>query len=171
MKMEININAGDKRKRVFLVDHFPISRLAIGEWLSLTDDLSVCGEADNEEAALAGVRRLKPDVVVTEVLRQQDLGFIRGLHKRYPRLPILVFSFRDEEWYAARALEAGADGYLMKGMSPAGLVNGIRSALEGRVVLSSEMRAQLLLKCASRRKPSMLLRGAPPRPCSGGKRT
>src|SRR4051794_15479425 len=136
MKMDININPGSRRKRVFLVDHFPISRLAIGEWLSQTEDLTVCGDAENEEAAFTGVRRLQPDVVVTEVLHQQDLGFIRGLHKKYPWLPFLVFSFRDEDWFAPRTLEAGANGCLMKVLSPAGLVDGIRSTLEGRVVLS-----------------------------------
>jgi DNA-binding NarL/FixJ family response regulator len=63
-----------------------------------------------------------------------------------------VFSFRDEGWYAPRALEAGADGYLMKGVTVEDLLNGIRQALEGRVVLSAEMRVRLLLKCLRRHR-------------------
>ena len=118
--------------------------MAFSEWLKQTPDLTLCGEADSAANALAAVGRLQPDVVVTEVLRQQDLGFIRSLHHHFPKLPILVFSFRDEEWYAPRALEAGAEGYLMKGVAPAELLEGIRAALEGRVVLSSKMRATLL---------------------------
>src|SRR5690349_13080287 len=104
MKLANKPNGVGGRKRVFLVDQFPISRLAVSEWLKRTPDLAVCGEADSEAPALTAVGRLAPDLVVTEVLRQQDLGFIRSLHKRYPRLPILVFSFRDEHWYAPRAL-------------------------------------------------------------------
>ena len=152
-----------KRKRVFLVDQFPITRLAVSEWLEQTPDLRVCGQADTEETALTAVRHLQPDLVVTEVLRQQDLGFIRSLHKRHPRVPILVFSFRDEEWYAPLALEAGADGYLMKGVSAAGLTDGIRATLEGRVVLSPQMRAKLLVKCMRRNYVSA--RNKRHRPC------
>ena len=118
MKANEDIKVQDKRKRVFLVDQFPITRMAVSEWLRQTSELSVCGEADNATSALAAVSNLKPDLVVTEIINQQDLGFIQSLRRRCPRLPILVYSFRDEEWYAPRALEAGADGYLTKGAAP-----------------------------------------------------
>jgi DNA-binding NarL/FixJ family response regulator len=103
---------------------------------------------------------LKPDLVVTEILRAQDLGFIRNLHQRHPGLPILVFSFRDEGWYAPLALAAGADGYLMKGVSVAELVEGIRRILLGRMVLSPTVRAQLQEKCGRRSRGA-----SPPRKC------
>jgi DNA-binding NarL/FixJ family response regulator len=124
--------------------------LAVAEWLKQTPDLTLCGEADSALTALQAVVRLKPDIVVTEILRQQDLGFIHSLHEQHPRLPILVFSFRDETWYAPLALAAGADGYLMKGVSVAQLAEGIRRTLEGRVVLSPHMRAEFLSKCVRR---------------------
>jgi DNA-binding NarL/FixJ family response regulator len=87
-----------KPKRVFLVDQFSIVRLAVAEWLNRTADLTVCGQADTATRALALIEQLKPDIVVTEILGQQDLEFIETLHKRHRRLPILVFSFRDETW-------------------------------------------------------------------------
>ncbi len=147
------------RRRVFLVDQFPIVRAAVSEWLERTPDLTLCGQADCVTSGLAGIRRLKPDVVVTEILCQQDLGFIKVLHRRHPRLPILVFSFRDEGWYAPRALEAGADGYLMKGVSMDRLVSGIRAASQGQVVLSPEMKTHPLVKCLSRRRPGPAAHG------------
>jgi DNA-binding NarL/FixJ family response regulator len=159
MKIRGKIEMPQKPKRVFLVDQFPISRLAVGEWLKQTRDLALCGEADNTAGALKAVAKLKPDIVVTEILRQQDLGFIESLHKAFRHLPILVFSFRDEAWYAPRALEAGADGYLMKGVNVTDLLDGIRNALEGRVVLSSNMRARLLIRCLSRRRGLAPTRG------------
>jgi len=137
-----------------LVDQFPISRLAFAEWLKQVPDLRLCGEADCAATALKAIAHLKPDIVVTEVLRQQDLEFIHNLHQQHPRLPILVFSFRDESWYAPLALKAGADGYLMKGVTLDGLMNGIRSTLEGRIVLSPEMRALLLMNCSGRKHTS-----------------
>jgi DNA-binding NarL/FixJ family response regulator len=158
--------AGGRRHRVFLVDQFPVSRLAVSEWLKETPDLTVCGEADGPTRALAAVADLKPDVVVTEILRQQDLGFVQSLRERHPGLPILVFSFRDEEWYAPRALAAGADGYLMKGVSKDGLLEGIRGALAGRVVLSLEMRARMLRKCFGAYRAAMPVGKSLRRHCS-----
>jgi DNA-binding NarL/FixJ family response regulator len=154
MKLKTKSESARKRKRVFLADQFSIVRLAVSEWLEHTHDLTVCGQADNSGDALKAVRRLKPDIVVTEIFGQQDLQFVQTLHKQHPRMPILVFSFRDEECYAPRALEAGADGYLLKGVSAKGLVDGIRRTLEGRVVLSPNMRYQLLVKCLRHRATS-----------------
>ena len=150
MKAKTEIKAPKKPRRVFVVDRFPIVRMAVTEWLKQTTDLIVCGEADSPASALQAIPDLKPDIVVTEILRAQDLGFIQNLHQQHPGLPILVFSFRDEGWYAPLALAAGAHGYLMKGASIAGLVEGIRQALAGRRVVSPAMRAKLLSKCARR---------------------
>lgn len=122
------------RKRVFLLDHFAISRLAISAWLKETSDLTVCGEADNAASALADISKLKPDIVLAEIIRQQDLGFIRSLRSRHPDLPILVFSFRDEEWYAPLVLKAGAQGFLAKAASSRELLDKIRSVLASRVL-------------------------------------
>jgi DNA-binding NarL/FixJ family response regulator len=134
------------RKRVLCVDPFPIVRAALSDWINRTPDLVLCGTAGTEASALTAVAQLEPDVVVTEILDQQDLGLIRHLRGRHPPLPILVFSFRDEGWYAPRALEAGANGYLTKGTSVDGLLRAIRQVLEGRVVLSRELRSQPLPK-------------------------
>jgi DNA-binding NarL/FixJ family response regulator len=152
MKLTNKSKAPRKPKRIFLVEPFSIVRLAIAEWLTRTPDLAVCGEADNAASALKSINRLRPDIVLTEILGPQDLKFIQTLHQAHPRLPILVFSFRDETWYAPRALEAGADGYLQKGASVDGLADGIRRALEGRIVLSPNMRYRLLAKCWGRRQ-------------------
>ena|ERR1700722_12680472 len=151
-------NSAQKPKRVFLADHHNLVRLTIAEWLKQTPDLAVCGQADDAQNALAEIRRLKPDIVVAEMFGREDFRFVQALHKQDPFLPILVFSFGDETWCAPRALEAGADGYLLKGVGAEGLVDGIRRTLEGRVVLSPHMRYQLLMKCAPRRRAPVPLR-------------
>lgn len=152
-----------KRKRVLLVDKFAFSRSTASRWVRQTPDLAVCGEVDSDIAALYAVEQLKPDAVVTEVLSERDLAFVRALNKKHPYLPILVYSVRHEEPHAARALEAGADGYLMKGADADELLEGIRATLQGRMVLSPKIRARLLSKCVRSRRLS------PPTPqsCAG----
>jgi DNA-binding NarL/FixJ family response regulator len=158
MKTRNQTRAPNRPKRVFLVDQFPLIRLAVAECFKQTPDLTLCGEADSALTALQAVLQLKPDIVVTEILRQQDLGFIRSLHEQHPRLPILVFSFREENWYAPLALAAGADGYLMKGVSVAQLAEGIRRTLAGRLVLSPHVRAEFLSKCVRHDRESLMSR-------------
>jgi DNA-binding NtrC family response regulator len=150
MKLKNKNNAAGKPKRVFLVDPFSIVRLAIAEFLNRTPDLAVCGDAATATKALKSIRQLKPDIVLTEILGPQDLEFIQTIHQQHPRLPILVFSFRDHAWYAPRALRAGADIYLPKGVSVDKLVDGIRRALDRRAASSPNTRYQLPVKwCAA----------------------
>jgi len=129
--------------RIFIVNGVSIWREALLNAINRAPDLEVCGLAFDELSAYEQVSRLRPHLILTEILRPQDLGFIRELHRRHPRLPILAFSFRDEEAYAPRALEAGACGYLMKDAGGDTLLAGIRKALKGRRVLSPVMAQRL----------------------------
>lgn len=142
-----------RAKRVLVVDTFRLSRLAVAKLLKDSDDLAYCGEADSFSRALKAVARLKPDVVVTEILLHQDFDLIHELRRRHPRLPILVFSYRDEDWYAPRSLEAGADGFLSKAVTAQELMDSIRAVAGGRLVLSARIREQLLAKCMRRGCP------------------
>ena len=139
-----------RRRRILIVNGVTAWREVIASRIKGCPDLKVCGEALGEEAAFERVSTLRPSLVLTEIMRPQDLGFIRELHHRHPRLPILAFSFRDEEAYAPLALEAGARGYLMKDVDGHTLVAGIRKALNGRVALSPIMAARLGWRSHSR---------------------
>jgi two-component system, NarL family, invasion response regulator UvrY len=126
-----------------IVDDMTAVLIAVGNWINRFSDLRVCGKALGEKAAAACVNKLRPSLVLTEIMRPETFGFINELHRCHPRMPILVFSGRDEEVYARRALEVGACGYLMKGVDGDTLVAGIRDALKGRVVLSRAMASRL----------------------------
>jgi PleD family two-component response regulator len=134
------------RKRVLIVNGVSLWREALKSNINRSPDLEICGEAFDERSAFEQVSRLQPDLVLSEILRPQDLGFIHELHRLHPRLPILAFSFRDEEGYAARALEDGARGFLMKGVRGNVLVAGIRKVLKGELALSSRMAVRLRCK-------------------------
>jgi len=143
MSLKQKSNPARNRERIFVVDDQPLMRIAVTDWINRTDDLELCGEADSTEQALKVLERVRPNLVLTEIVQPQDFSFIRSLHRRHHRLPILVFSFRDEGWYAPRALAAGACGYLMKNVQGARLVTGIHDALKGRLVFSPEIRTHL----------------------------
>ena len=122
--------AGGRRQRVFLVDRHTLMRLAAAGWINRCRSLTVCGMAGRTARAAAEISRLHPDIVVTEIMRPHDFVFIQTLHRRHPRLPILVFTTREQALYGERAAAAGASAYLMKEAGGDKLVQTIRALLE-----------------------------------------
>ena len=84
-----------QRRRIFIVNGAPIWHEALTHLISRASDLKVCGEAFDEKSALEQVKHVQPDLVLSEILRPEDLRFIHELHRQHPRLPIQAFSFRD----------------------------------------------------------------------------
>jgi len=128
--------SGERPCRIFVINGIRPWRAAITLVINKAPGLKVCGTAADEDTALKRIARLRPCLVLTEILNPQGLGLIHELHRRHTHLPVLVLSFRSEEIYALPALAAGACGYLMKGMPGAQVVAGIRRALAGEQVLS-----------------------------------
>ncbi len=120
------------RRRVLIVNGRVPVREEVTLWINRCPDLQVCGQAQGKKATLDQIKRLRPSVVLSEILRPQDVGLIRELHRCHPKLSILAFSFIDEEWYAQQVLEAGACGYIRNGVHGTTFVAGIRKALNIR---------------------------------------
>ena len=131
--------------RVLVADDHTIIRDGLKQILGDTPDLVVAGEAANGNEALEQVRDGTWDVLVLDVSMpgRSGLDLIKQIRKEKPRLPILVFSMHQEEQYAARALRAGASGYLTKEADGTQLVEVIRKVAHGGVYVSSHMAEQI----------------------------
>jgi DNA-binding NarL/FixJ family response regulator len=131
--------------RVLVADDHTIIRDGLRQILADTPDLVVAGEAANGNEALERVRDGTWDVLVLDVSMpgRSGLDLIKQIRKEKPRLPILVFSMHQEEQYAARALRAGASGYLTKEADGTQLVEVIRKVAHGGVYVSSHMAEQM----------------------------
>lgn len=120
------------RRRVLLVDRHALMRRAAEGWINGCASLEVCGMAGSMAEAFRAVRSMHPDVVVTEIMRPHDVGFIQQLHREHPHLLILVFTIQEEALFRRRAEEAGADGYLMKGAGGEALLREVRATLDAQ---------------------------------------
>lgn len=136
-----------RKKRVLLVDDHPLMRRGQADLLNREADLTVCGEAGTAGAAMEGIAKLAPDLVVVDMtLPDKDgLELIKDIHALHPGLPIVAMSMQEEAIYAPRVLRAGGRGYLMKGEGSAEqLAGAIRTVLGGQVALSPRMSARML---------------------------
>lgn len=134
--------------RIVLVDDHPVVRAGLRALVDGQDDLSVVGEADGLDAALAVIGTDRPDVVLMDLSLgagepggAQVTAAVRSLAEP-PE--VLVLTTYDTESDILRALEAGARGYLLKDAPPDELFAGIRATARGETVLAPSVAATLV---------------------------
>jgi DNA-binding NarL/FixJ family response regulator len=119
--------------RVIIVDDHPVVRFGLASIMGLQSDMVVAGEAATGEEACALCAKQAADVVLMD-LRLPGLSgveAIRALRKSHPTLRFIVLTTYDGDEDIHRALEAGAQSYLLKAMSHADLANAIRAVASG----------------------------------------
>jgi len=128
-------------KRILIVDDHPVVRMGLKRLIDQDKSLKICGEAADAEQAIASIKTNPPHLVITDLSLQSVSGLelIKQIRKEYEKLPILMFSVHEESFYAERALQAGAQGYLLKSESPDKILPAIHKILEGDMTLSDTM--------------------------------
>lgn len=126
---------------VVVVDDHDLLREGVSACISGFDDLEVVGEAPNGEAAIVAVAELAPDVLVIDLV-MPGLGgteTIRQLRAEHPDLGIVALSSFSEGDRIREAVEAGANGYLIKSVDADSLARAVRSAAAGQSAFSPEV--------------------------------
>jgi CheY-like chemotaxis protein len=105
-----------KMKVLFIVDDHPAVRQGIVETINREDGLSVCGEAEDVQPALAAIEAAMPDLVLADIQLKSSNGLdlIRALHERFPALPIIAMTTFDPVRYERQARAAGATAFIVK---------------------------------------------------------
>ena len=139
-----------ERTGILLVDDHPLVRQALRDTISREADLTVCGEAENRDTALAAIASLKPALVIVDLgLKQSDgLQLIKDIRDRFPKVLTLVLSMHDELVYAERAVRVGASGYISKRDATTRIMEAVRKVLAGEIYWSEKVAAQVASKVA-----------------------
>jgi NarL family two-component system response regulator LiaR len=137
--------------RVLLVDDHEVVREGLRTFLGLQDGLEVVGEAADGVEAIAAAERLRPDVVLMDLVLP-NLDGIAAMHELRRRVPaarvIVLTSFVDED-RVLPALRAGAAGYLLKNVQPQELARAIHAADAGEALIDPTVAARLVDALAS----------------------
>jgi DNA-binding NarL/FixJ family response regulator len=141
------------KRRVLLVDDHPLMREGLAQLINGQDDLMVCGEVEDRDAALDALDALAPDLAVVDLSLREESGLelIKDIRARAPHVVVLVLSMHDETLYAERALRAGARGYVMKREASQRVLDAIRHTLDGGVAVSERIVATILESVGGRR--------------------
>ena len=134
--------------RIVLVDDHPVVRAGLRALIDGQEDLTVVGEADGLDTAVAVVTERRPHVVLMDLSLGSDepggAETTTALRALDPPPEVLVLTTYDTESDIMRALEAGARGYLLKDAPPDKLFAGIRATAVGEMTLAPSVAATLV---------------------------
>jgi len=130
-----NVAASGERPTVVVVDDVAETRELL-RFLLQDDGIHVIGEAGTGEQAVDVVRRLRPDVVLMDVMMPEldGLEATRKIKEAAPETQVVILSYNDDRKLRERAFAAGAFDYFVKDQSTLGLSGAVREAWDaGRI--------------------------------------
>lgn len=130
---------------VLIADDHPMVREGLRSMLS-AGGVDVVGEAASGSEAIERVEQLGPEVILMDV-RMPDMDGLAAteiIKDRFPGSSVIVITSYESKDYLRRAIEAGAAGYLLKGMSRDRLIDAIRLVKGGGALIDSRLLAEML---------------------------
>ncbi len=126
---------------IVLADDHHIVRQGLRALLEGQPDFQLVGEAGDGLEAIQLTERLKPDVLIIDLMMPSLNGLeaTRQLGQRSPHTRVVILSMHANEAYVLEALRNGAAGYVLKDSSAADLVQAVREVIAGRRYLSSPL--------------------------------
>lgn len=134
--------------RILIVEDSTLVRQGIKIVLSTAGNppLQVVGEAGTVADAIAACAQLKPDVVLLDIRLPDGSGLnaCRAMLQSHPDVRIIVLTSHSNDSFVYEAVTAGAHGYLMKEIDPAGLVQAVREVAGGQSILAPDVTDRVL---------------------------
>jgi DNA-binding NarL/FixJ family response regulator len=127
---------------VFLADDHRVLRDGLRILLETQDDIKVVGEAENGRKAIDSVIKIKPNVAVMDITMPELNGIeaAQVIHESLPETGIVILSIHSDLEHVFRALQAGANGYLLKESAGSEVISAVRAVFLGRRYLSPSIR-------------------------------
>src|SRR5579871_2466441 len=147
--------------RIVLIEDHAILRDGVRALLELEQDLQVVGEAGTAAEGVRVTRTCNPTLVITDLAMPGGLGLsaIDELWAACPGVRVMVLTAHCTDEYIRAALNAGADGYVLKDASRADLIHAIRVVVAGQKYFSEPVSARLV--CGYLRRNEAAPAGSP----------
>ncbi|MEU0464564.1 response regulator transcription factor [Amycolatopsis sp. NPDC006131] len=141
------------RIRVLVAEDDALLRGSLCELVTADAGLVLVGEAGDGAAAVAAVRRLRPDVVLMDI-RMPVLDGLAATREvcASSSARVLILTTFDLDEYVYEALRAGASGFLLKNAGPPEILRAVRTVHDGHAMLAPEVTGRVIAEFARRRE-------------------
>ena len=152
----------ETRRKIVIAEDHTILRAGLRALLSGQNGLEVIGEAGDGREAIRKVDTLQPDLLLIDLSMPKLNGIdaIREIKSQHPKIKIIVLTVHKSEEYIIAALQAGANGYMLKDASQNELLLAIDYVLNGKTFLSpsiSDKVVDAVLNTDKKDKPAAVL--------------
>lgn len=129
-----------------MVDDHQVVRLGLQALLKLEPDFEVIGQAATADEAVSLVERLRPQVVLMDLRMPGRSGVeaCQDIKQRWPETHVIMLTSYADDELVLEAINAGAEGYVLKKVEGGNLVEVIRAVARGEAVLDSAVTQKLL---------------------------
>jgi DNA-binding NarL/FixJ family response regulator len=134
------------RWRLLLVDDHALFREGLAGLFAYQEDFTVVGEAEDADTAAAQAEALRPDLVLMDVdLPDEDgASATRRIKSALPETTVVMLTAYDDTDLLLEAIKAGAQGYLLKNIRSAELLDQLRGLAAGEAAISRRMATRIL---------------------------
>lgn len=132
---------------IILADDHALVRTGLRRLLEDVENITVVGEAENGNDAIALVKEFNPDIAIIDI-NMPELNGIQAteiLRRDYPELKIIIISMHSDELFPQRLLKAGANAYLTKDTRFPETLHAIAEVMESRSYICTEVAQKLAL--------------------------
>ncbi|WP_010250922.1 response regulator [Acetivibrio cellulolyticus] len=144
--------------KVIIADDQEIIREGIKYLIEQDPEIEVLGVAGNGSEALELCETIKPDVVLMDIVMPEVSGVESTLliKEKYPDIKVIILTTFNHDENISKALENGADGYILKDIKPKELILAVKSAASGLRVLHKDAFPSIVKKVSDQRKMSLI---------------
>jgi len=137
---------------ILIADDHPVVRQGIISFLEVCGEFEIRGEAADGAEAVKLTQELRPDVVLMDLVMpvMDGIEATRQIKKLRPKTRIITLTSFAEDNKIWSAIQAGAEGYLLKGVSPTDLVEAIKSVHNGAAAVHPDIAKKLMLHISGR---------------------
>ncbi|MFT6897071.1 MAG: two-component system nitrate/nitrite response regulator NarL [Paraglaciecola sp.] len=131
----------DQPATIMMVDDHPLLRKGLRQLLEFEDELTVVGEASSGQEAIEMALKLEPDLITLDLNMQgmDGLETLKIMRDKGVSSRIIMLTVSDNDEDVVEAIRCGADGYLLKDMEPDDIINRLKEATLGKMVLSAKL--------------------------------
>lgn len=132
---------GSEATTAIVIDDHPLFRKGVADLMEMAPGLSLVGEAASGPEGIELAREAQPDLILLDLnMKGMDgLETLRALKELELDGRVIMLTVSDNEDHVVSALRSGADGYLLKDMEPEDILDRLRTAAAGRMVISDHL--------------------------------